>query len=90
MKRKGEGSKPPKPKKNKVDPLQQSLLSFFQPLDGSRREDQQEELLMAVDGRTSRRSFRTVTTARISTMTSTWCSKIKRITAHNRKLQIRP
>ena len=26
MKRKGEGSKPPKPKKNKVDPLQQSLL----------------------------------------------------------------
>ena len=44
MKRKGEGSKPPKPKKNKVDPLQQSLLSFSQPLDGSRREGQQEEL----------------------------------------------
>ena len=44
MKRKGEGSKPPKPKKNKVDPLQQSLLSFYQPLRGNRREVQQEVL----------------------------------------------
>ena len=42
MKRKGEGSKPPKPKKNKVDPLQQSLLSFYQPLRGNRQEVQQE------------------------------------------------
>ena len=44
MKRKGEGSKPPKPKKNKVDPLQQSLLSFYQPLRGNRQEVQQEVL----------------------------------------------
>ena len=39
-----EGSKQSKSKKSRVDPLQQSLLSFFQPLDGSRQEDQQEEL----------------------------------------------
>ena len=39
-----EGSKQSKSKKSRGDPLQQSLLSFFQPLDGSRREDQQEEL----------------------------------------------
>ena len=39
-----EGSKQSKSKKSRVDPLQQSLLSFFQPLDRSRREDQQEEL----------------------------------------------
>ena len=39
-----EGSKQSKSKKSRVDALQQSLLSFFQPLDGSRREDQQEEL----------------------------------------------
>ena len=39
-----EGSKQSKSKKGRGDPLQQSLLSFFQPLDGSRREDQQEEL----------------------------------------------
>ena len=44
MKRKGQGSKPPKPKKNKVDPLQQSLLSFYQPLRRNRREVQQEVL----------------------------------------------
>ena len=39
-----EGSKQSKSKKSKVDPLQRSLLCFFQPLDDSRREDQQEEL----------------------------------------------
>ena len=38
------GSKQSKSKKSKVDPLQRSLLCFFQPLDDSRREDQQEEL----------------------------------------------
>ena len=50
MKRKGEGSKPPKPKKNKVDPLQQSLLSFYQPLRGNRQEVQQEVLGNDDDG----------------------------------------
>ena len=45
-----EGSKQSKSKKSRVDPLQRSLLSFFQPLDGSRREDQQEELQNGDDG----------------------------------------
>ena len=45
-----EGSKQSKSKKSRVDPLQRSLLSFFQPLDGSRREDQQEELENVHDG----------------------------------------
>ena len=44
MKRKGERSKQPKPKKNRVDPRQQSLLSFYQPLRGNRQEVQQEVL----------------------------------------------
>ena len=45
-----EGSKQSKSKKSKVDPLQRSLLCFFQPLDDSRREDQQEELQNVDDG----------------------------------------
>ena len=45
-----EGSKQSKSKKSKVDRLQRSLLSFFQPLDDSRREDQQEELENVDDG----------------------------------------
>ena len=39
-----EGSKQSKSKKSRVDLLQRSLLSFLQPLDDNRREDQQEEL----------------------------------------------
>ena len=45
-----EGSKQSKSKKSKVDPLQRSLLCFFQPLDDSRREDQQGELQNVDDG----------------------------------------
>ena len=45
-----EGSKQSKSNKSKVDPLQRSLLCFFQPLDDSRREDQQEELENVDDG----------------------------------------
>ena len=44
MKRKGDRSNQPKPKKNKVDHRQQSLLSFYPPLRGNRREVQQEVL----------------------------------------------
>ena len=45
-----EGSKQSKSKKSKLAPLQRSLLCFFQPLDDSRREDQQGELQNVDDG----------------------------------------